>query len=566
MPQLSYDHGVSSERLVGATLAEHFDLVAAARASGEAVVSRPQGLRLTYAQLRAAVDGFARGLLRLGANPGDRVGIWSTNNVEWVICQLATAKVGAILVNINPAYKGSELEYALKQSGVKILVSTRGHKADEYVAMLRELTPELFEPNHAARGRLPALEHLVFVGPVVASSDAVTTFDAVAAAGAEVVEKQLLERAASLEFNDPINIQYTSGTTGFPKGVTLTHHNLLNNALYAGEAMGLTIDTRFCVPMPFYHCGGMVLCTLATLLRGGTLVIPSASFDAGAVLAALAGERCTHMAGVPTMYIEQLEHPQFATYDLTNLVGGFMAGAPCPVELMRRVAERMHLGKLVIFYGLTECSPVITATTTDDSLETRATTVGKVIPHLEIKIVDPLTRKVVPRGAQGEICARGYAVMLGYWNNREATDESIDAGGWLRTGDLGVMNDSGYVHITGRAKDMVIRGGENIYPREVEEFLLTHPAISQAYAFGVPDSHLGEELALWVKLRAGVTSGEDEIKAWLKQRVAHFKVPRYIRFVTEFPMTVTGKVQKFAMREVMIRELGLERQAAEKTA
>lgn len=566
MEKLSYDHGTSPEPLLGTTLGRHFDLVAERRAYAEALVDCPDGVRLTYADLKHQVDKFARGLLRLGVGPGDRVGVWSRNNRQWVICQLATARVGAILVNINPAYRTGELEYALNQSGVKVLVAARGYRADEYLEMVRQLAPELFQADSAGAKRLPALERLVLIADCSEDAPGVTTFDAVCELGTTVDPCELAGLEAGLQFDDPINIQYTSGTTGFPKGVTLSHHNLLNNALYAGEAMALDGRSRFCVPMPFYHCGGMVLCTLATLCRGGTLVIPSPSFDARAVLAAVESEGCTHLSGVPTMYIEELEQPDFSKFDLSGLKGGFMAGAPCPVELMRRVSEQMHLKEIVIFYGLTECSPVITSTTTRDSLEVRASTVGRAIPHMELKIVDPVSGKVVPRGTQGEILARGYAVMLGYWNNPEATHEAIDAAGWLHTGDLGVMSESACIHITGRKKDMVIRGGENIYPREIEELLIQHPAVSQAYAFGVPDYHLGEELAVWVKLKPDAAASSEDIQNWLRERVAHFKVPRYVKFVADFPMTVTGKVQKFMMRRTMIEELGLNAEAAIQTA
>ena len=565
---LSYDHGTGSERLIGRTLGCHFDLVVAQDRGREALVSCHQRVRLTYAQLGERVDLFARGLLKLGIEAGDRVGIWSANNIEWVITQLATAKIGAILVNINPAYRTSELEYALRQSGVQLLVLTSGFKGGEYLAMIHELAPELIHrelKNPAPR--LPDLRSLVVIDASHRKLEGeAINFEAVESLGVEVPPSLLEQRSQCLQFDDPINIQYTSGTTGFPKGVTLSHHNLLNNSLCAAQAMGISPSSRFCVPMPFYHCGGMVLCTLATLLSGGTLVIPSASFDAETVLDAIDRERCTHLAGVPTMFIAELEHPRLSEFDLSSLSGGFMAGAPCPVQLMRQVADRLNARNIVIIYGQTEASPVITTTTTNDSLELRATTVGRVIPHLELKVVDPVNGQVVPLGSQGEICARGYAVMLGYWQNPAATKESIDPAGWLHTGDLGTVNADGYVNITGRKKDMIIRGGENIYPREVEEVLHGHPAVAQAQVFGVPDDRLGEEVALWLQLKQDAATDPEEIRAWLRARVAHFKVPRYVKIVTEYPMTVTGKVQKFAMREEMIRELGLEALAKIQTA
>ncbi len=582
---LSYDHGVGSKPLVGRTLGDHFDLIAARDPDREALVSLQQKIRWTYGELKQQVDLFARGLMKLGIDQGDRVGIWSTNNVEWVVVQLATARIGAILVNINPAYRTSELDYALRQSGVKLIVSIRGYKGDEYISMLHELAPQLMHDYPLTDSlRLPHLRFLVVINPggappavpaagavdappaCFANPKSIFPFDQLMTLSAEVSPCDLASRAEKLQFDDPINIQYTSGTTGFPKGVTLSHHNLLNNALYAAEAMGLTARSRFCCPMPFYHCGGMVLCTLATLSVGGTLVIPGPSFDPEATLTAVHAERCTHLSGVPTMFIAELEQPGFDRFDLSSLRGGFMAGAPCPVQLMRRVTTRLHCPEIVIFYGQTECSPVITSTTVDDDLEHRATTVGKVIPCLEVKVVDPDSGDIVARGKQGEICARGYAVMLGYWNNPAATAETIDKAGWLHTGDLAVMNDSGYVNITGRKKDMIIRGGENIYPREVEEVLHAHPAVAQAQIFGVPDEHLGEEVAMWVQLKNGCTADGAELASWLKERVAHFKIPRHVKVVTEFPMTVTGKIQKHAMREAMIRELGLEAAAGVQTA
>jgi fatty-acyl-CoA synthase len=564
---LSYDHGGAEHALIGRTLSAHFDIVAKERGDAEALVSCRQNIRWTYSQLKDRVDSFARGLIQLGITKGDRVGIWSTNTAEWIVTQYATAKIGSILVNINPSYRTSELEYALKQSGVKLLVmQAEGQRGADYLGMIEELNPGLLG-NYTGENLVLDLERIIVIpNNAKMPPDAVLRFDSVYELGKDVSVEDLEAKAAALDFDDPINIQYTSGTTGFPKGATLTHHNLLNNALFCGTAMKLGTDTRFCVPMPFYHCGGMVLCTIATFGHGGTIVIPSPCFEPEAVLTTIQAEKCTHVSGVPTMFIAELDHAEFKSFDLRTLRSGFMAGAPCPVQLMRRVNSDMHLERIVIFYGQTECSPVITATTTEDSAEIRATTVGRTVPNLEVKVIDPETSQVVPRGTQGEICARGYAVMPGYWGNPQATADSIDTQKWLHTGDLGIMRDDGYIHITGRKKDMIIRGGENIYPREVEEVLLTHPAIAQAYMFGIPDKALGEDIALWAQLKPSANITVDELRSWLKHRIAHFKVPRHIKFVEEFPMTVTGKVQKFAMRDAMIQELQLADVAKIETA
>jgi fatty-acyl-CoA synthase len=555
----SYDHGIGDFALIGRTISSHFDEVSTARASAEALVSCKQNIRWTYQQLRERVDNFARGLMQLGIQTGDRVGVWSTNNVEWVVAQYATAKIGSILVNINPSYRTTELEYALKQSGVKLLImQAEGPRAADYVEMVAKLNGALLGTAGGAN-LVPDLQRVIIIpnSETIKTPDTVLKFDQVYDLAAEVSVEQLMDRANSLDFDDPINIQYTSGTTGFPKGATLTHHNLLNNALYCGTAMGLDHDTRFCVPMPFYHCGGMVICTIATFGYGGTIVIPSPCFEPRAALSAIQEERCTHLSGVPTMFIAELDHPEFKSFNVTTLRSGFMAGAPCPVQLMKRVFSELHMEKIVIFYGQTECSPVITATTTEDPPEVRATTVGRTVPNLEVKIIDPETSRVVPRGTQGELCARGYAVMPGYWNNPQGTADAIDSERWLHTGDLAVMRADGCINITGRKKDMIIRGGENIYPREVEEILHTHPAVAQAYMFGIPHEGLGEDIAVWAQLRPDMQITADELRAWLKERIAHFKVPRHIKFVQDFPMTVTGKVQKFAMRERMIIELDL---------
>lgn len=566
--QWSYEHGACDEPLLGHTLGAWFDKVASENAHGEALVSPKQDLRFTYKQLKEKVDLFARGLIKLGIVKGDRVGIWSTNCAEWVICQFAVAKVGAILVNVNPAYRQEELKFVLKQSQMKLLILKPGFKDSEYLEMIKAIKPSLLGAgldSQASDDLLP-LEQVVVLCSGEKPKGPALLYEEVLKIGEDLPEADLLKRSQSLQFDDAVNIQYTSGTTGFPKGVTLSHHNLINNAWFAGKALELTNKTRYCVAMPFYHCGGMVTGTIMTIVRGGCVVVPNPHFDAEATLTAVATERCTHLCGVPTMYIDQLEHPQFFQFDLTSMIGGFMAGAPCPVKLMEEVAEKMHMTKVVIFYGLTEASPLITVTSATDSLSVRTTTVGRVLPHVECKVVDAETGAILPRGQQGEVCTRGYNVMLGYWHNKQATDDAIDAGRWLHTGDLGVLNEEGYLNITGRKKDMIIRGGENIYPREIEEVLHVHEKIAQAQIFGVPDEHFGEEVCAWIQLREGLNATEDEIKSWLKGRVAHFKVPRYVKFVQEYPKTVTGKIQKFVMREKMIAELSLESAASVPTA
>lgn len=556
---LSYDHGISIEPLVGETLGNYFDNIVAQRQDADALVSVQQNIRYSYKQLKNRIDLCARGFLSLGIERGDRIGIWSTNNAEWIVTQLAAAKVGAILVNINPGYRTPELEYVLGQSGVKLLVVIPKHRSSNYLEMLEELAPTFFVAGDKSKcAKLPNLENIVVIGAHGKLAGRLLNFDQVTAMGAELQPEVLADRGEQLQFDDPVNIQYTSGTTGLPKGVTLSHHNLLNNGLLAARAMNLGPDSRFCVPMPFYHCGGMISSALATISVGGAVIIPSPFYDDTAVLNAVQAEKCTHISGVPTMFIGELEHPEFASFDVSTLKGGFMAGAPCPVQLMRDVASRMKMEEIVILYGLTEASPLMTATTSNDSLEIRATTVGRVIPGIELKIVDAQTGEVVPRGVQGEICSRGHGVMLGYWNNPQATADAIDKNGWLHSGDLGVMNAQGFINITGRKKDMIIRGGENIYPREIEEVLHEHKSIAQAQVFGVPDARLGEDVATWIMLKQNETLSADEVREWLKERVAYFKVPKHVKIVTEFPMTVTGKCQKFVMRDLMAKELGLE--------
>jgi fatty-acyl-CoA synthase len=566
--KMSYDYGICTE-LLGFTLHAHIDSIAAQQPQSELIVSVLENKRLTCSDFKRESELLARALMARGIKRGDRVGIWSANNWRWLVVLYATARVGAILVNINPAYRGHEVDYVLKQSGVKLLFSTARNRSSDYAAMLKDLVPSIFSGTPSDCDLqdiviMPACD-LDGTPQQYQPEGNVFSWDKFSALSSLASEADLHERQSAVQFDDAVNIQYTSGTTGFPKGVTLSHHNLLNNGLFAARAMALDATSRFCVPMPFYHCGGMVSSALATLSVGGTLVLPGPYFEELTVMAAVTEEKCTHLSGVPTMFIGQLEHPQFKNYDYSSLKGGFLAGAPCPVQLMRRVASEMHVPEVVILYGLTEVSPLMTATTIDDSLEVRATTVGRAIPGVEVKLIG-LDGAIVPRGEQGEICCRGHGIMLGYWQNDQATSDCIDAAGWLHSGDLGVMNGQGYLHITGRKKDMIIRGGENIYPREVEEVLHTHSAVAQAQVFGIPDYRLGEEVAVWVMLKKDASIDAGELSAWLKEKIAHFKVPREIRFVTEFPMTVTGKIQKFAMRDSMVKELGLESAASVETA
>jgi fatty-acyl-CoA synthase len=558
MADPSYVHGASSVPLVGLTIGRELDLVAAAHPDAEALVSRHQKVRYTYAELLEEVELVARGLLAIGVQAGERVGIWSPNNAEWMVLQYATAKVGAILVNINPAYRTHELEYALTQSGVRLLVTAAAFRTADYLAMLQELAPELetSAPGSIRAQGLPALSGLVTLGDHQLSP-AAWTWEDLRSRGADVPAKDLRERERTLQFDDPINIQYTSGTTGFPKGATLSHHNILNNGLFIGERLKLSPADRICLPVPFYHCFGMVLGNLAAMTHGSAIVLPAEAFDPLACLQTVQEERCTALYGVPTMFIAELEHPEFAAYDLTSLRTGIMAGSPCPIEVMRKVIDRMHMGEVTICYGMTETSPVSLQSNTDDDLELRVSTVGAVHPHVEVKIVDPSTGGVAPRGETGELCTRGYCVMLGYWENPEATREAIDEARWMHTGDLAVMREDGYVNIVGRIKDMIIRGGENIYPREIEEFLYGHPAVADVQVIGVPDAKYGEEVCAWVKLKEGSELSEEELREYCRGKIATYKIPRYVRFTDEFPMTVTGKVQKYLMRESTAQELGL---------
>jgi len=560
MSALSYAHGPSRIPLLGETIGENLDRVARRFPNSDAVVSVHQGRRLTYAEFATETDRLARAFVAAGVERGDRVGIWSPNNAEWIITQFATAKAGLILVNINPAYRLAEVEYALNKSGCRALVTATAFKTSAHVGMLNTLAPELrtSEPGRLRAARLPSLQTAIQIAD--APIPGALPFSAVLGMGASAERARLAELSRALQFDDPINIQFTSGTTGAPKGATLTHHNILNNGFFVGEAMRFTERDRLCIPVPMYHCFGMVLGVLACTTHGAAMVFPGEGFDPLATLQTVAEERCTALHGVPTMFIAELDHPDFASFDLSSLRTGIMAGAPCPIEVMRRAVAQMHLSEITIAYGMTETSPVSTQTTVDDPLERRVSTVGKVFPHVEIKVVDP-TGNIVPRGASGELCTRGYSTMLGYWEEPARTAEVIDAARWMHTGDLAVMDEDGYLKIVGRIKDMIIRGGENVYPREIEEFLYRHPKIQDIQVFGVPDARYGEEIAAWVKVRPGESLTEEELRAFCRDQIAHYKVPRHIRFVDEFPMTVTGKIQKFIMRARTAEELGAREEA-----
>jgi fatty-acyl-CoA synthase len=538
----SYAHGASAVPLLGETIGENLRRVVEQHGDREALVVRSQGYRATYRELWEQTARAARGLMARGVEPGDRVGIWAPNRFEWVIVQYATARIGAILVNINPAYKGTELEYVLNQSGIGLLLLSRAFRQSDYVGMLGSV-----------RDRCPSLRD-----SLVLDDD----WDALLADADRVPEAALSEREAALQFDDAINIQYTSGTTGFPKGATLSHHNILNNGFFIGETLGYGPEDRVCIPVPFYHCFGMVLGNLACTTHGSCMVIPGEAFDPQSVLETVQAERCTSLYGVPTMFIAELDHPEFERFDLSSLRTGIMAGSPCPIEVMRRVQSRMHMQEVTICYGMTETSPVSTQTALDDPLEKQVGSVGRVHPHVEIKIVDPASGAIVLRDAPGELCTRGYSVMLGYWNNDEATRGAIDAARWMHTGDLATMDEEGYVNIVGRIKDMIIRGGENIYPREIEEYLYTHPDVSDVQVIGVPSARYGEEVMAWVKVREGASLSTDDLDAYCRGKIATYKIPRYWKLVDGFPMTVTGKIQKFRMREQAVDELGLQSEAA----
>jgi fatty-acyl-CoA synthase len=542
---LSYAHGASPVPLNGATIGAAFDEIAARFPHNDCAVSVAGDIRLTYAAMRQLTDRAACALAALGVEPGDRVGIWSTNTIEWLVAQFATPKIGAILVNINPAFRASEVDFVLRQSGVSVLLTLDRYKSSEYLAMIRAL-----------RATLPDLREVVVIGAQSSLRPGERSWRAFLAEADAFPAAALRERAARMQCDEPINIQYTSGTTGWPKGATLSHHNVLNNGFFIGEGCRYTPADRVCIPVPFYHCFGMVLGNMACVTHGATIVIPAPTFAPAATLAAVARERCTALYGVPTMFIAELAEPDFARYDLSSLRTGIMAGSPCPVEVMKRVQAEMHMPEVTICYGMTETSPVSTQTGVDDPLEKRTTTVGRVHPHIEVKIVDPLGQ-VVPRGVPGELCTRGYSVMLGYWNDPAQTAAAIDAARYMHTGDIAVMDDDGYVNISGRIKDMVIRGGENIYPREIEEFLYTHPAVKDVAVIGVPDERYGEALCAWIIPHARGEVDADAIAAYCTERIAHYKIPRHILFVDEFPLTVTGKVQKYKMRERSIDLLGL---------
>ena len=546
MNQPSYVHGANRQSLLGEPIFRNLRRTAARVGDGEALVSAQQGYRATYRELVQQCEEIARGLLARGVKAGDRVGIWSPNRYEWVVVQYATAAMGAILVNINPAYRTHELDYALNQSGVSMLILAAGFRQTDYRAMLAEV-----------KGRCPSLREALVLED---------GWDALKRDSSKVTGEQLREVEESLQFDDPINIQYTSGTTGFPKGATLTHHNILNNGFFIGETLDYSETDRVCIPVPFYHCFGMVLGNLACTTHGATMVVPAEAFDPVLTMTTVQQERCTSLYGVPTMFIAELEHPRFKDFEFGSLRTGIMAGSPCPVEVMKKVTTAMHIPEMTICYGMTETSPVSTQSTTDDPLERRVSTVGRVHPHVEIKIVDPASGAVVPRGTAGELCSRGYIVMRGYWNNEDATRQAIDPGRWMHTGDLATMDDEGYVNIVGRIKDMIIRGGENIYPREVEEFLYGHPDVADVQVIGVPSEKYGEEVMAWVKLREGTSVTGDELVAWCKGKIASYKIPRHWKFVDGFPMTVTGKIQKFKMREVAVEELGLGSAAGVRTA
>ncbi len=546
MTARSYSHGTSGTSLLGETIGENLRRTVEQHGRRAALVVRSQGIRWTYGELYERVRMAARGLMAKGVQKGDRVGIWSPNRSEWVVTQYAAATIGAVLVNLNPAYKTSELEYALRQSGVSVLILARMFRQSNFAAMADEV-----------RQKLPDLRE------VIVMEDG---WEALLAAASQVTEPELLKRAATCYADDAINIQYTSGTTGFPKGATLSHHNILNNGYFVGEGIKLTEQDRLCIPVPFYHCFGMVMGNLGCTTHGACMVIPGEAFDPLAVLETVQAEKCTGLYGVPTMFIGVLDHPRFAEFDTTSLRTGIMAGSPCPVEVMKRVQTVLHMNEVTICYGMTETSPVSTQSATDDPVDKRVSTVGRTHPHVEVKIIDPESGATLPRGMPGELCTRGYSVMLGYWNNPEATGKAIDAARFMHTGDLATMDAEGYVNIVGRIKDLIIRGGENVYPREVEEYLYTHPDVSDVQVIGVPSEKYGEEVMAWVKLKPGAQVTSAGLDAFCRGRISTFKVPRYWKFVDGFPMTVTGKIQKFKMRELSVSELGLQAAATAKTA
>ncbi|MBC9878104.1 AMP-binding protein [Bradyrhizobium sp. INPA01-394B] len=558
----SYVCGISDAPLLGDTIGRSLDQAARRWGDREALVSPSHGVRWTWSEFAEQVDALAAGFLALGLARGERIGIWSLNRPEWTLTQFAAAKAGLILVTINPAYRLSELEFALKKVGCAAIVTATAFKTSQYMEMLNTLLPELASatPGKLQAARLPALRMVIQIGGP--SAPGTIPFEEVARMGKAEHRAQLAALGAALQFDDPVNIQFTSGTTGSPKGVTLTHHNILNNGYFTGRAMRLTEVDRICIPVPLYHCFGMVMGNLASVTLGTTMVYPGEGFDPLATLRTIEQEKCTALYGVPTMFIAELDHPEFKTFDLTSLRTGIMAGAPCPIEVMKRVVSEMNMRDVTIAYGMTETSPVSFQSATDDPLERRVSTVGRIHPHVEVKVVD-LEGRIVKRGERGELCTRGYSVMLGYWEEKEKTGDVLDAAGWMHTGDLATIDDEGYCNIVGRIKDLVIRGGENLYPREIEEFLYRHPKIQDVQIFGVADTRYGEELCAWIRVRSGETLTAEEVRTFCDGQIAHNKIPRYVEFVDEFPMTVTGKIQKFVMRDAVEQRLGLK---AAKTA
>lgn len=558
----SYVCGISDTPLLGDTIGRSLDHAVRRWSHREALVSPSHGVRWTWSEFAERVDALASGLLALGLERGERIGIWSLNRPEWTLTQFAAAKAGLILVTINPAYRLSELEFALKKVGCAAIVTATSFKTSNYVEMLNTLLPELAaaSPGQLQAARLPALRMVIQIGGP--SAPGAIPFEEVARMGRAEHRERLAALGAALQFDDPVNIQFTSGTTGSPKGVTLTHHNILNNGYFTGRAMRLAEQDRICIPVPLYHCFGMVMGNLASVTLGATMVYPGEGFDPLATLRAIEQEKCTTLYGVPTMFIAELDHPEFKTFNLKSLRTGIMAGAPCPIEVMKRVNTEMNMREVTIAYGMTETSPVSFQSATDDPLERRVSTVGRIHPHVEVKVVD-LEGRVVKRGERGELCTRGYSVMLGYWEDKERTGDVLDANGWMHTGDLATIDDEGYCNIVGRIKDLVIRGGENLYPREIEEFLYRHPKIQDVQIFGVADARYGEELCAWIRVRPGETLTAEDVRTFCDGQIAHNKIPRYVEFVDEFPMTVTGKIQKFVMRETVEQRLGLK---AAKTA
>jgi fatty-acyl-CoA synthase len=551
----SYVRGATDAPLIEQAIGSFFDAATERLADRDGLVVRHQGIRWTYAELRRHVDAFASGLLALGLRPGERVGIWSPNNAEWVIALFATAKAGLILVNINPAYRLAELEYALNKAGCAALITATAFKTSDYVGMLNALAPEIATcaPGKLAAAKVPSLRILLCIA---ADAPGFIPFDQVPAMATRRDHEEIARLGPILRNIDPINIQFTSGTTGSPKGATLSHRNILNNAYFVGRTMRLIEGDRFCLQLPLYHTGGMVLGALTCLTHGATMVFPAEWFDPLASLAAIEAESCTAIGGVPTMFLAMLNHPSFSRFDLRSLRTGFAGGAPCPIEMMRRCLSEMHLRDLTNVFGMTETGPVSLQTATDDPLERKVGSVGRIHPHVQVKVID-VDGRTVPPGVIGEFCTRGYSVMLGYWGEEDKTRDAIDGEGWMHTGDLGKLDGEGYGNVVGRSKDIAIRGGENIYPVEIENVLYQHSAIADAQIFGVPDDYYGEELCAWIRLKQGEVMTEEDVRSFLKDRIAHFKVPRYIRFVKEFPTTVTGKIQKFVMRQRMIDELGL---------